>query len=58
MTHRHGVRCGEMVWVGGQVDLTPDGKAGARAPPPLLVRKERAHPVEVDSEVFIHGGPL
>ena len=25
MTHKHGVRCGEMVWVGGQVDLTPDG---------------------------------
>ncbi len=25
VTHKHGVRCGEMVWVGGQVDLTPDG---------------------------------
>ena len=25
VTHKHGVRCGEMVWVGGQVDLTPEG---------------------------------
>ena len=20
VTHKHGVRCGEMIWVGGQVD--------------------------------------
>ena len=26
VTHKHGVRCGEMIWVGGQVDLTPQGK--------------------------------
>ena len=25
VTHKHGVRCGEMMWVGGQVDLTPEG---------------------------------
>ena len=25
ITHKHGVRCGEMVWVGGQVDLSRDG---------------------------------
>ena len=25
VTHKHGVRCGEMAWVGGQVDLTPEG---------------------------------
>ena len=25
VTHKHGVRCAEMVWVGGQVDLTPEG---------------------------------
>ncbi len=25
VTHQHGVRCGEMLWVGGQVDLTTDG---------------------------------
>ena len=25
VTHKHAVRCGEMIWVGGQVDLTPDG---------------------------------
>ncbi len=23
--HKHAVRCGEMIWVGGQVDLTPEG---------------------------------
>lgn len=23
--HKHGVRCGEMIWMGGQVDLTPQG---------------------------------
>lgn len=25
VTHKHGVRCGDMIWVGGQVNLTPDG---------------------------------
>ena len=25
VTHKHAVRCGEMIWVGGQVDLTPAG---------------------------------
>ncbi len=25
VTHKHGVRCGEMIWVGGQVDLSPSG---------------------------------
>ncbi len=25
INHKHGVRCGSMIWVGGQVDLTPDG---------------------------------
>ena len=25
VTHKHGVRCGEMIWVGGQVDLDPQG---------------------------------
>ena len=25
VTHKHGVRCGQMIWVGGQVDLTEDG---------------------------------
>ena len=24
--HKHGVRCGSMVWIGGQVELTPDGE--------------------------------
>jgi enamine deaminase RidA (YjgF/YER057c/UK114 family) len=26
VSHKHGVRSGQMIWVGGQVDLTPDGK--------------------------------
>lgn len=26
VSHKHGVRCGEMVWIGGQVDLTPAGQ--------------------------------
>lgn len=25
VTHKHGVRCGQMIWVGGQVDLTTQG---------------------------------
>lgn len=25
ITHKHGVRCGDMLWVGGQVDLDPAG---------------------------------
>jgi enamine deaminase RidA (YjgF/YER057c/UK114 family) len=26
VTHKHGVRCGEMIWMGGQVDLTSSGE--------------------------------
>ncbi len=26
VSHKHGVRCGEMIWVGGQVDLSPQGE--------------------------------
>ena len=26
LVHKHGLRCGEMVWIGGQVDMTPDGR--------------------------------
>ncbi len=25
VSHKHGVRCGQMIWVGGQVDLTSEG---------------------------------
>ncbi len=25
ISHKHGARCGEMIWVGGQVDLTSEG---------------------------------
>ena len=25
VTHKHGVRCGDMLWVGGQVNLSPEG---------------------------------
>ena len=24
VSHKHGVRCGEMIWIGGQVDMSPD----------------------------------
>ncbi len=26
VTHKHGVRSGDMIWMGGQVDLTPEGE--------------------------------
>lgn len=26
LTHKHGLRCGDMIWIGGQVDLTPQGE--------------------------------
>jgi enamine deaminase RidA (YjgF/YER057c/UK114 family) len=26
VTHKHGLRCGQMIWVGGQVDLTSEGE--------------------------------
>lgn len=26
VSHKHGVRCGQMIFVGGQVDLTPEGE--------------------------------
>ena len=26
VSHKHGVRCGDMMWVGGQVDLTSAGE--------------------------------
>lgn len=25
VTHKHGLRCGDMIWIGGQVNLTPQG---------------------------------
>jgi enamine deaminase RidA (YjgF/YER057c/UK114 family) len=25
VSHKHGLRCGQMIWIGGQVDLTPSG---------------------------------
>ena len=25
ISHKHGVRCGNMIWIGGQVDLSPEG---------------------------------
>ncbi len=25
VSHKHGVRCGQMIWVGGQADVTPEG---------------------------------
>ena len=26
VSHKHGLRCGQMIWIGGQVDLTPAGE--------------------------------
>ena len=26
VTHKHGVRCGQMIWIGGQVDLSSWGE--------------------------------
>ena len=25
ISHKHGLRCGDMIWIGGQVNLTPEG---------------------------------
>ncbi|MDH3537294.1 MAG: Rid family hydrolase [Gammaproteobacteria bacterium] len=25
LNHKHGLRCGDMIWIGGQVNLTPEG---------------------------------
>lgn len=36
VSHKHGVRCGDMIWVGGQVDLTSSG--------------EVAHPDNIDTQ--------
>jgi hypothetical protein len=33
VTHKHGVRCGGMLWVGGQVDLTSTGEVRSRSMP-------------------------
>ena len=51
VTHKHGVRCGEMVWVGGQVDLSPDGvvcNPGDRA---AQIRRAMAHFARVLGEL-------
>ena len=26
VSHKHGLRCGQMIWMGGQVDLTERGE--------------------------------
>ena len=40
ISHKHGVRCGSMVWVDGQVDLSPAGQV--RNPGNLSVQTENA----------------
>ncbi len=40
VTHKHGLRCGQMIWVGGQVDLTSDGEV--RHPNDLAVQTQSA----------------
>ena len=41
--HKHAVRCGEMIWVGGQVDLTPQGDVKNRADVPAQTKEAMHH---------------
>ncbi|MEC9330323.1 MAG: RidA family protein, partial [Pseudomonadota bacterium] len=41
--HKHAVRCGEMIWVGGQVDLTPAGEVCNSDDRPLQTRNAMTH---------------
>ena len=43
VTHQHGVRCGEMVWIGGQVDLDPEGRVRNRGDLATQTRNVVAH---------------
>ena len=43
VSHKHAVRCGEMIWVGGQVDLSPDGIVNNPADLPTQTRKVMHH---------------
>ena len=43
VSHKHAVRCGEMIWVGGQVDLTPAGVVCNPSERPLQTRNAMAH---------------
>lgn len=38
VSHKHGVRCGDMLWVGGQVDLTPEGQVRNPGSVPMQAR--------------------
>ena len=41
--HKHAVRCGEMIWVGGQVDLTPQGDVNNPADVPAQTKQAMHH---------------
>ena len=41
--HKHAVRCGEMIWVGGQVDLTPQGNVNNPADIPAQTKEAMHH---------------
>ena len=43
VSHKHAVRCGEMIWVGGQVDLSLDGIVNNPADLPTQTRKVMHH---------------
>jgi len=43
VSHKHAVRCGEMIWVGGQVDLTPEGIVNNLADLPTQTRQAMHH---------------
>ena len=51
VTHKHGVRCGEMVWVGGQVDLTPDGAVCSPGDLAAQTKRAMAHFARVLAEL-------
>ena len=47
LVHKHGLRCGEMIWVGGQVDMTPDGQVLNHGDLALQTRRVMGHVARV-----------
>ena len=47
LVHKHGLRCGEMVWIGGQVDMTPDGRVLNAGDLALQTRRVMGHVARV-----------
>jgi enamine deaminase RidA (YjgF/YER057c/UK114 family) len=51
VTHKHGVRCGEMIWMGGQVDLGPEGEVRNPGNLPIQTRNAMANLTRVLAEL-------